>query len=59
MEQMVCMKPNKRSNEKPKFKKISVNDTRFGRRSFFLSELERPMIHVPQLPGRDQHTRAQ
>jgi hypothetical protein len=53
------MKPSKQAKEKPKFKKITINDERFGRRGLFLSELERPLIHVPELPGRDQHTRAQ
>jgi len=41
------MKPKKK---KLKTKKVVINDTRFGRREFFLNEAEKPSIKVQNFP---------
>jgi len=41
------MKPQKK---KIKTKKVVINDTRFGRREFFLNEAEKPRIKVQSFP---------
>jgi len=46
--------------KKPKkAKKVVVNDTRFGRREFFLNETEKPTIWTHLKPGRGQRGESQ
>ncbi len=47
MAQVEPMKPKK---TKVKAKKVVINDTRFGRRQFFLNEAEKPSIKVQHFP---------